>query len=121
MLALMAMPWAPSFAANREMQELQRDVGILQDQVKALQRSQDEKLTALTVLVQQALDSAGKANTGVAVIQNGFQQNLRDLETKVVAPVAGVNTRIDQMSADFRTLQQAVADLTTLMGKLQAQ
>ena len=120
-LALLAMPWTPSFAANREMQELQRDVGILQDQVKALQRSQDEKLTALTVLVQQALDSAGKANTGVAVIQSGFQQNLRDLETKVVAPVAGVNTRIDQMSTDFRTLQQAVADLTTLMGKLQAQ
>lgn len=127
LLALLALPGSLP-AASREMQELQRDVGMLQDQVKALQRSQDDKmtaltdkLTALTVLVQQSIDAAGKANTGVAVIQSGFQQNLKDLETKVVAPVAGANARIDQMSTDFRTLQQAVSDLTSLLGKLQAQ
>jgi TolA-binding protein len=39
----------------------------------------------------------------------------------VVAPVVGIGTKIDQMSSDFRSLQQAVSDLTTLMGKLQAQ
>ena len=126
-VAVAVMPWNLP-AASREMQDLQRDVGMLQDQVKALQKSQDDKimtltdkLTALTVLVQQSLDAASKANTGVAVIQNGFQQNVKDLESKVVAPVAGANTRIDQMSTDFRTLQQAVSDLTALMGKLQAQ
>jgi TolA-binding protein len=115
-------------AASKDMEELQRDVGMLQDQVRALQKSQDDKMaaladkvTALTVLVQQSLDQAGKANTGVAVIQNGFRQNLQDLENKVVAPVVGANTRMDQMANDFRTLQQAVSDLTNLMGKLQAQ
>lgn len=126
-VALITVPVSLS-AASREIEDLQRDVGTLQDQVKALQKSQDdkmmaltEKLTTLTVLVQQSLDAAGKANTGVAVIQNGFRQNLQDLETKVVAPVAGTNTRMDQMSNDFRTLQQAVSDLTSLIGKLQAQ
>src|SRR5690242_3255863 len=126
-LALLALPiMAP--AASREIQELQRDIGMLQDQVKNLQRSQDdkmmaltEKMTALQVLVQQSLDAANRANTGVAVIQNGSQQNLKDLENKVVAPVAGLSARVDQMSTDFRTLQQAVSDLTNLMGKLQAQ
>ena len=125
--ALLALPvQAPS--ASREMQELQRDVGMLQDQVKALQKSQDdkmgalaEKLAAVQVLIQQSIDAAGNANRGVAVIQNGFQQNLKDLENKVVAPVATVNTRIDQMSTDFRTLQQSVMDLTSVMTKLQAQ
>jgi len=124
---LLAFPiMAP--AASREIQELQRDVGMLQDQVKALQRSQDdkmmalqEKLTAVQVLVQQSVDAANRANTGVAVIQNGSSQNLKDLENKVVAPVAALSTRVDQMSTDFRTLQQAVSDLTNLMGKLQAQ
>lgn len=126
-VTLLALP-AMLPAANRDMEELQRDVGMLQDQVKALQKSQDDKMaaladkvTALTVLVQQSLDAAGKANTGVAVIQNGFRQNLQDLETKVVAPVVGANTRMDQMANDFRTLQQAVSDLTMMMGKLQAQ
>ena len=126
-LAVLALPiLAP--AASREIQELQRDVGMLQDQVRTLQKSQDdkmmaltEKLTALQVLAQQSVDAANRANTGVAVIQNGSSQNLKDLENKVVAPVAGLSARVDQMSTDFRTLQQAVSDLTTLMGKLQAQ
>jgi len=38
---------------------------------------QDEKFAALQVLVQQAVDNASKANTAVAVIQSGFQQNIR--------------------------------------------
>jgi TolA-binding protein len=120
MLALLVAPaYAP--AASRDIEELQRDVGLLQEQVRTLQNSQNEKLAALTALVQQALDAATKANTSAAVIQNGFQQNLKDQENKVVAPVVGLATRMDQMSMDFRTLQGAVTDLTSLASKLQAQ
>jgi TolA-binding protein len=123
-LALLLAP-ANAPAANRETQELQRDVGLLQEQVKALQNSQNERLTELKTLVQQALDNANRANTGVAVIQNGFQQSLKDLgtqmESTVVGPVTGLNTRMDQMSTDLRTLQGAVSDLTNLFTKLQSQ
>jgi TolA-binding protein len=123
-LALLAAP-ADASAANREMQELQRDVGMLQEQVKALQNSQNERLTELKTLVQEAVDRATRANEGGAVIQDRFQQSLKDLgtqmETKVVGPVVGLNTRMDQMSTDLRTLQGAVADLTNLFGKLQSQ
>jgi TolA-binding protein len=122
-LGILALLLAPAYApaASREIEELQRDVGLLQEQVKALQDSQNEKLAALTVLVQQALEAANKANTSAAVIQNGFQQNLKDQENKVVTPVVGLATRMDQMSMDFRTLQGAVTDLTNLASKLQAQ
>jgi tol-pal system protein YbgF len=110
-----------AFAASKEIEELQRDVAQLQQQVRDLQRSQDEKFAALQVLVQQAVDNASKANTAVAVIQNSFQQNNRDLEGKVVTPVVGLSTRMDQVSNDMRTVQQAVSDVTGLMSKLQAQ
>lgn len=110
-----------AFAANREMQELQRDVGLLQQAVQQLQRSQDEKMAALTELVRQALDSSQKANTAVAIIQSNLQQSIRDQEKTVVGPVVGLGTKFDQMSNDFRTMQQAMSDLTTLMSKLQAQ
>jgi tol-pal system protein YbgF len=118
--ALMALPGVAP-AASREIQELQRDVGLLQEQVKNLQSSQDQKLAAIQAMVQQAIDNANKANTGVAVIQNGFSQNLKDLENKVVTPVVTLGTRMDQMSNDFRNLQNAVADLTSIINKLQAQ
>jgi len=110
-----------AFAASKEILELQRDLSQLQQQVRDLQRSQDEKFAALQVLVQQAVDNAGKANTAVAVIQSGLQQSMRDLESKVVPSVVGLSSRMDQVSNDMRTVEQAVSDVTGLMSKLQAQ
>jgi TolA-binding protein len=106
-------------AASKEIQELQRDLAALQEQVRILKESQDKQLSALTVLVQQALDNSSRSNTGVAVIQNNLQQSLKDLESKVVTPVAGMSTRLDGMDQDVRTLQQSVGDLTGVLNRLQ--
>ena len=54
---LLAAP-ALSFAASKEITELQRDVALLQQQLRDLQRSQDEKLSALLELTRQAVDTA---------------------------------------------------------------
>jgi TolA-binding protein len=123
-LTLLALPaYAP--AASREIQELQRDVGLLQEQVKALQASQNEKFAGLSASVQQAIDNARDAGKSAAVIQSSVDQNLKglqsNLEGKVVGPVASVGARMDQMSTDFRNLQNAVSDLTSIINKLQAQ
>jgi glutamate/tyrosine decarboxylase-like PLP-dependent enzyme len=103
-LILAAAPIVAFAAASKEMQELQRDVALLQEQVRQLQQSQDKQLAAITVLVQQAVDAANRANTAVAVIQSSFAQNISQQESKVVAPVVGLSTRMDNMSNDFRTL-----------------
>jgi TolA-binding protein len=108
-------------AANKDMQELQRDVAQLQDMVKSLQRSQDEKFAALQVLVQQSVNMANDANKSVAVIQSSLQQSLHDQEGKVVAPVVQLGGRMDSMSNDFRGLQNSVSDLTALINKMQTQ
>src|SRR5437588_5108726 len=110
-----------SFAASREIQELQRDVSLLQQQIRDLQRAQDEKFAALTELARQAIDAGNKGSTGVAVIQSSLNQSLRDLESKVVTPVVNQGVRIDNMSNDMRTLQQAVSDLASVMSRMQAQ
>lgn len=108
-------------AASKEIMELQRDVAGLQEQLRQLKESQDKQLAALTVLVQQALDTSKSSTTGVAVIQNNLQQSLRDLETKVATPVAGLSTRLDSMDQDMRTVQQSVGDLTGTVNKVQQQ
>jgi TolA-binding protein len=119
--AMLSFTPTPSSGASKEIQELQRDVAQLQDQLKQLQQSQDRQLAEIRVLVQQSLAAANDANKSVAVIQSGFQQNLRDQESKVVAPVVGLNTRMDQMSQDMRTVQQGMSDLTGLLSKMQTQ
>jgi TolA-binding protein len=122
-IAAVALPLVPtrSPAASKEIMELQRDVAGLQEQLRLLKESQDKQLAALTVLVQQALDTSKSSTTGVAVIQNNLQQSLKDLESKVSTPVAGLSTRLDGMDQDMRTLQQSVGDLNGSMNKLQMQ
>jgi TolA-binding protein len=117
---LLAAP-ALSFAASKEITELQRDVALLQQQLRDLQRSQDEKLSTLLELARQAVDSANKANTGTAVMQSSLSKNLEEQLKQVVGPVAGLNSRIDGMSNDVRALQQAVSDMASMMAKIQSQ
>ncbi len=120
LLALSVFTFAAS-AQKKEIVELQRDVALLQDQVRTLQRSFDEKLSALTVLAQQTLDTANKANTSVAVLQNGVSATLREQEKAVMVPVAGVGVRVEQMTTEFTALKESIADLTSRTGKIQQQ
>jgi TolA-binding protein len=117
---LLAIPvLAP--AASKEIQELQRDVALLQQQIKDLQRSQDEKLAAILEAARSAVDAANRANTSVAVITSNLDKNLRDQTDKVATPVVGLSTRLNEMGGELRTLSQAVSDLTALMSRLQTQ
>src|ERR1700689_1185493 len=113
----------PSLAlpASKEMVELQRDVALLQEQVRTLQQSQNEKLAGLVVLVQQAVDASNRASTAVTLLQSGLRQTVKDQQKSVVEPVVGVGAKIDQMSTDFQALRESVADISSQVGKLQSQ
>lgn len=119
-LALFAIS-APVFGASKEMVQLQRDVSLLQDDVRSLQRTVDEKLAMLNTLIQQTLDNVNKANTNVAVLDSNLRDKLRDQEKMVAAPVAGLNSRLEQMASEFQALKETIADMNGRMGKLQAQ
>jgi len=108
-------------AASKEIQELQRDIALLQQQIKDLQRSQDEKFAGVTELARQAIEAANRANTGVAVIQNSIDKNLKDLQGSVAAPVVGLGSRLNSINDNITTLTQAVSDLTSTLNRMQSQ
>src|ERR1039457_2553715 len=113
---LLAVPiLAP--AASKEIQELQRDVAQLRDQIKEFQRSQDEKLAAILEAAHSSVEAARGASTSVAVITS----TLRDQTDKVATPVVGLSTRLNEMGAELHTLGMAVGDLTALLNRMQAQ
>lgn len=118
-LLLAAGPIA-CFADNKQIAELQRDVALLQDSVRTLQRSLDEKIAALNTLLQQTLDSANKANTSVAVLQNTINEKLSEQAKNVGGSAAIVGTKVDQMSNEFRAVRESVADMNARMAKLEA-
>jgi TolA-binding protein len=117
---LIAAP-AYSPAASKEIQELQRDIAILQQQIKDMQRSQDEKFASLVEVARQSVEAANRANTGVAVIQSNIDKALRGLQDSVSAPMAGQNSRLNEISNNIGTLTQAVSDLTSMLNRMQTQ
>ncbi len=120
-LAVLTLTPSRSPAANKEIQELQRDIAGLQEQLKLMQQSQDRQLAEIRTLVQQSLGAATDANKSVAVIQSGFQQNLRDQESKVVTPVVGLSSRMAEVSSEMRSMQQGLTDLAGLISRMQTQ
>src|SRR5215469_2220473 len=121
LLLVLTLPLAP---ASKEILDLQRDVANLQELIRQLtqaQSAQTQQLTAFGVLVQQALDASKSADKSVAVIQSGIDRSLNEQKKEVVAPVVGLSTRMDQVSNDVRTLQQAIADLTSSLSRMHDQ
>lgn len=120
-LYLLLLVPALCFGANREMQELQRDVALLQQQVRDLQRSQDDKLGEMRAILNQTLDAAQKTATALAVLESGMRDRMRDQEKSVAAPVASLGAKVDTMANEFGGLRDSIADLTARFGKLQQQ
>lgn len=121
LLPLLFLLGSPVFSQKEKIAEIQRDILLMQDQIRALQRSQDEKMAALQVLVQQILDSSNKANTAVAVLDTAMRDRMKDQERLLAAPVAGVGAKVETMSNDFAGVREAITDLSSRMGKLQNQ
>jgi len=99
---------------------LQRDVAQLQDQMKQLQKSQDDKMASLTALVQQALDASGKVSANISTLQSSLTTSLTEQQAKVVAPVAVLSSKVDQLSDDFRGVRENVGELGKALTRLDA-
>jgi TolA-binding protein len=93
---------------------------LLQDQVRTLQSALDQKVAAVLTLTQQTLDSVNRTNTAVAVMENRFNETMKEQQQNVNAPMANVGQKLDQMSEDFRAVRESVLDMNTRMGKLDA-
>lgn len=103
---------------KEDLQSIQRDVAQLQEQVKELQRSQDEKIGAIQSAVQQAVDASTKLSAGLTTLQHEIDSKLSAQQTQLVAPVASLGSRLDQMGDDLRSVSTNVSDLVRRMNSL---
>ena len=80
--------------------------------MRTLQRSLDEKMTALRTLVEQTLAASHKSGTSVAVLESGIRDRMLEQQKTLAGPVANMGAKIDQMANDFQSLRESIADLT---------
>jgi tol-pal system protein YbgF len=121
--ALLVFLFVPllSLAQKKEYVQLQRDVAILQDQLRTLQRTLDEKMAQLTLLVQQAIDTMNKTNASITALQGDLKSRLAEQEKTVVQPVASMGSRVDELSGSLQAIQESLSALTVRFGRLEQQ
>jgi tol-pal system protein YbgF len=112
---------AASFAANKEMMELQRDVALMQEDIRQLQRSFDKQLATLQTLSQQTLDTSNRTATAMSVLERTINDQIRSQMSTGFAPVAGLGTKVDQVANQVQTLADAIGALNSSMQQLHTQ
>jgi len=108
-------------AVSKEILELQREVAQLQDSLDKLKSSLDTKFGTLTAQLQGAVDASNRTNSTLAAMQGAIQEQLRSQGKEVVAPVAGLGSKVDQMLTEFQEVRNSMSDATTRLGKLEQQ
>jgi chromosome segregation ATPase len=103
-------------AADRELVELQRDIALLDDSVRALERSVDNRLAAMMALLQQTL---ARVNEGNATVQSAIADRLRQQEENLRGPMADFGAKLDRAATDSLAVKETVADLNARLKRLE--
>jgi len=117
-LALLLLSTVAMAQRREDILSIQRDVAQLQDQVKQMQASQDQKMAALESLLKQALEESSKVSASMAALQKGLTERINEQGSKLVAPVAVLGTKVDQSADELRSLRENVAELSSRFGNL---
>jgi TolA-binding protein len=120
-LFLLSMALSPAILFGQKKEDLlsiQRDIADMTDRVKQLQKAFDDKIATLTALVQQSIETSNKTSAAMTAMQHNVDQKLAEQQTKLVAPVATLGTKVDEMSGDFRSVQTNVAELVRHLNTL---
>ena len=100
----------PAGAVSREMIELQQQVAQLLQGQQDLRTAMDTNSATLKTLVQQSLDSVGKLNGEMGVLQKTVQE-----------VQANTGARIDTMTQQTQGLSDNLQDVQARVGKLSQQ
>src|SRR5436190_5192156 len=89
-------------------QELQRDVAQLQNQLRQYKEAQDQKTAELESLLKQSLDANGRLATTLGSLQQSLSAAMAEQLGKMAQPINAVGTKVDQMSQSFTALQTSM-------------
>lgn len=102
-----------SFGVNKDLVEMQRE---LEARIDAMQQTLNSKIDVLTGMLQAIQNDSRRTADQVASMQDALSNGV----AKSLAPVAGLNTKVDGMGDDVRALKDSLADLSARLERMDA-
>lgn len=98
-------------------QELQRDVAQLQNNLRQYKEAQDQKSADLEALLKQSLDSNAKLAANLSTLQQSLTSAVAQQQDKLTQPINAVGVRVDQMSQSFGALQTTMDEIVRRLAR----
>lgn len=106
---------APVGAVAKEIIQLQRDVALLLQAQRDLQRSVDEKHAVLKTLLEQSLDSINRLSTTMG----GLQKSVQDVQANSGARMDSLSTQVQALADSLEEVKVRLARLSQQMAETQ--
>jgi len=116
-LACVLIPVGAS-AQKRELLEMNRDIALLQEEVRNQKKANEDRFNAIDAALNQILDQINSANRQVATMDKGMKDRM---DKGVLASVSGLGTKVDSLAEDFKYVRENVGEISEKLGKLQQQ
>lgn len=104
-----------SFGAKKEIVQLQRDMAILQSDVRSLQSSLNQSLGEARALAEQTLDRVNDVHAAGALRNQSVAENW----DKLNLTIATLNAKLSQNAADNVATRETIADLNIRLQRLE--
>jgi len=96
-------------------QELQRDVAQLQNNLRQYKEAQDQKSAELESLLKQSLDANAKLAANLGTLQQTLAAAVAEQNGKLAQPMNAMGIKVDQMSQSFGALQTTMDEIIRRM------
>ncbi len=110
LLATVLLARLPASGVAKEIIQLQRDVALLQQQIRDLQQSVTQNHAVLKTLVEQATDSVNRMNGSLATLQKTVQD-----------AQANTNARTDTLAGHVQALADGLEEVKARLARLSQQ
>ena len=116
-LACVLIP-AGASAQKRELLEMNRDIALLQEEVRNQKKANEDRFNAIDAALSQILDQVNSATRQVATMDKGMKDRM---DKGVLASVSGLGSKVDSLAEDFKYVRENVGEISEKLGKLQQQ
>lgn len=107
----------PAQSEKVMIQELQRDIAQLQNQMRQSREAQDQKNAELEALLKQSLDANAKLTSELGTLHQSLTASMAEQQSKMVQPINLVGNKVDQISQSFGTLQTSMDEIIRRLTK----
>jgi TolA-binding protein len=94
------------------MTEMNRDVALLQEEVRSMKKADDDRFNAIDAALKQILDQINSGNRQVAGLGTGLTKG-------VGGQIGAMGSKVDGLAEDFKYVKENVTEVIERLGKIE--